>query len=232
MKPVAVFLVAALLCLIPQQKHPLRAEGQTVDLKLVLGIDCSYSVDEREFALQIQGLARAFRDPGIVKAIRDGPYGRIAVTVVQWSDERNQRVGVPWTVIAGDGDAAAFSQNLATMPRLLLDGGTSITAMMRFGAGLLRSSPIAGVREVIDIAADGRNNNGGNPLAMRDEVAALGITINGLAILNEVPTLDKYFNLYVAAGPGHFVIVSNDYAAYADAIRRKLLREIIGPALS
>ena len=113
MKSLTVFLVAALLCLIPQQKHPLRAEGQTVDLKLVLGIDCSYSVDEREFALQIQGLARAFRDPGIVKAIRDGPYGRIAVTVVQWSDERNQRVGVPWTVIAGDGDAAAFSQNLA-----------------------------------------------------------------------------------------------------------------------
>ncbi len=232
MKPVFILLIAAFLCLIPEARHALRAQGQTVDLKLVLGIDCSYSVDNREFALQIQGLARAFRDPDVIKAIKDGPYGRIAVTVVQWSDARNQRIGVPWTIIAGEGDADEFAQDLATLPRLLADGGTSITAMMRFGAQILRSSPIVGVREVIDIAADGRNNNGGNPIVMRDEVAALGITINGLAILNEVQTLDKYFNRYIIGGPGHFVIVSNDYAAYADAMKKKLLREIIGPALS
>ena len=232
MKHVFVCLIAVLLWLTPEPTDPLRAQSQPVDLKLVLAIDCSYSVDSREFALQVQGLARAFRDPEIVSAIAEGPYGRIAVTVVQWSDARNQRVGVPWTIVAGEADANRLSQQIAGLQRLLVDGGTSIAAMMRFGVGMLRTSPISGLREVIDIAADGRNNNGGDPTVVREEVAAMGITINGLAILNEVQTLDRYFERYIIAGPGSFVIVSNDYAAYASAMKRKLLREIIGPAVS
>ncbi len=231
-KSLHISLLTALFWLVPEPVARLHAQSQTVDLKLVLAIDCSYSVDSREFALQVQGLAQAFRDPEVISAIAEGPYGRIAVTVVQWSDARNQRVAVPWMVISGEAEASAFSQQIAGLQRLLVDGGTSIAAMMRFGVGLLRSSPISGLREVIDIAADGRNNNGGDPTVVRQEVAALGITINGLAILNEVRTLDRYFERYIIAGPGSFVIVSNDYAAYATAIKRKLLREIIGPAVS
>ena len=225
-------LVAALFWLIPEPDGRLHAQSQPVDLKLVLAIDCSYSVDSREFALQVQGLALAFRDPEVISAIAEGPYGRIAVTVVQWSDARNQRVGVPWTIVSGEAEANQLSQEIAGLQRLLVDGGTSIAAMMRFGVGLLRTSPLSGLREVIDIAADGRNNNGGDPTIVREEVAALGITINGLAILNEVRTLDRYFERYIIAGPGSFVIVSNDYASYATAMKRKLLREIIGPAVS
>lgn len=219
------------LCLVPEPGDRSRA-SVPVDLTLVLAIDCSYSVDTREFALQIEGMAQAFRDPEVIKAIADGPLGRIAVSVVQWSDSSHQAIAVPWTVVIGQDDAYGLAQRLSALPRLLADGGTSITAMIRFGARLLESSPVLGQRQVIDIAADGRNNNGGYPKAVRDDVAERGITINGLAILNEVPTLDRYFEQNVIVGPGSFVIVANDYAAYATAIKRKLLREIIGPTLS
>ena len=67
---------------------------------------------------------------------------------------------------------------------------------------------------------------------MRDAVVSQDITINGLSILNEVPTLDKYFELYITGGAASFVVVANDYSAYSAAIYRKLLREIIGPRLS
>lgn len=231
-KHIYTCLVATLLWLIPQSDGRLHAELQPVDLKLVLAIDCSYSVNSEEFSLQVQGLAQAFRDPEIVSAIVNGPHGRIAVTVVQWSDASNQRVGIPWTIVSGEAEANQLSQKVAALQRLLADGGTSIAAMMRFGVALLRKSEISGLREVIDIAADGRNNNGGSPKLVREEIAALGVTINGLAILNEVPTLDRYFEINVIAGPGSFVIVSNDYAAFAKAMKRKLLREIIGPTVS
>jgi hypothetical protein len=68
--------------------------------------------------------------------------------------------------------------------------------------------------------------------AVRDRLVAQGITINALTILNEWPTLDIYFQNQVVGGEGHFVIPANDYSAYADAIYRKLLREITGPGIS
>ena len=66
----------------------------------------------------------------------------------------------------------------------------------------------------------------------RDRLVAAGITINGLTILNEWPTLDSYFESNVAGGPGHFVVPAADYGAYGEAILRKLLREIVGPSVT
>jgi len=207
-------------------------DAGTVDLLLVLGIDCSYSVDQSEFLLQVEGLARAFRDPEIIEAIGKGPYGRIAVSVVQWSDSTTQAVVIPWMVLGGARDALGLSSRIATMRRLTAVGSTSISGMIRFAAAMLLGSPFKATRRVVDISADGRNNTGGRPDPVRDSAAASGITINGLAILNEVPTLDRYFELHVTGGPANFVIVANDYAAYAAAIRRKILMEVLGATVS
>ena len=38
-----------------------RADDYEVDLALVLAIDCSFSVDSHEFAVQMRGLGQAFR---------------------------------------------------------------------------------------------------------------------------------------------------------------------------
>jgi hypothetical protein len=85
---------------------------------------------------------------------------------------------------------------------------------------------------VIDVSSDGRNNIGVPVRGVRDRLVAQGITINALTILNEWPTLNIYFQNQVAGGEGHFVIPADDYAAYAEAIYRKLLREITGPGIS
>ena len=42
--------------------------------------------------------------------------------------------------------------------------------------------------------ADGRNNRGDPVTIARDEVVAKRITINGIPILSEWPTLDTYFS--------------------------------------
>ena len=222
---------ALLLLALALPSATVSAPGDEVDLALVLAVDCSFSVDAREFILQMEGLGQAFRRPEVKRAIALGNLQRIAVSVVQWSDQSNQMVVLPWTVIASDGDAERVGETLAAMPRRLAEGGTSISSALLYSAALLGKAPRA-PRQVIDLSSDGRNNVGVPVAAVRDRLVAQGITINALAILNEWPTLNIYFQNQVAGGEGHFVIPANDYAAYGEAIYRKLLKEITGPGVS
>ncbi len=207
------------------------AQTYEVDLALVLAVDCSFSVDLSEFALQMEGLGQAFRHPEVKRAISLGNLQRIAVSVVQWSDESNQAVVLPWTIIASDDDAELLGERLAVMPRQLAEGGTSISSALLYSSALFSKAP-SSPRQVIDISSDGRNNVGVPVQAVRDRIVAQGITINALTILNEWPTLNVYFQNQVTGGEGNFVIPANDYAAYAEAIYRKLLKEITGPGIS
>jgi hypothetical protein len=229
-KTCAVALAVSLLALTTPSPR-IQAEDYEVDLALVLAVDCSFSVDFTEFALQMEGLGEAFRQPEVKRAIALGNLQRIAVSVVQWSDESNQMVVLPWTIIESEEDSDLVGETLARMPRRLAEGGTSISSALLYSSVLLTKAPRS-PRRVIDMSSDGRNNVGVPVQAVRDRLVAQGITINALAILNEWPTLDIYFLNQVAGGEGHFVIPANDYAAYGNAILRKLLKEITGPGIS
>lgn len=218
--------------LAPARQNRLRAQTTRVDMLLVLAIDVSYSVDATEFALQMDGMALAFRDPAVHRAIKSGRYGRIGVSVTQWSSEKRQVVGVPWTILDTPESAIAFANRLAREPRRVDEGGTATGAAMRHAGALLLSAPFNTLRRVIDVSSDGRSNRGVLPDQVRDVLAARNITINGLVIKNEWPTLDKYFEKFIIGGPYHFVISADNYQAYKDAIRRKLLKEIAGPGIT
>ena len=223
-------LVLGLIAVAALPLPPGRTQDVETDLALVLAVDCSFSVDAREFRLQMEGLGRAFLREEIKKAIAQGKHQRIAVAVVQWSDENNQKVVLPWTIVSGAADADELGMILSRLPRQLAEGGTSISTALRFSALQFERAPAA-ERRVIDISSDGRNNIGPPVQATRDNLVARGITINGLPILNEWPTLDAYFEKNVVGGPGNFVMPANDYGAYVDAIYAKLLREITGPGI-
>ena len=66
---------------------------------------------------------------------------------------------------------------------------------------------------------------------MTPVVAAAGITINGLAILNDDVTVDLYYADEVIGGPDAFVMTARDYQDFARAMRLKLLQEIRGAPL-
>jgi len=219
---VAAFACTAFLASTP----PAARAQQPVDLELVLAVDCSYSVDSAEFHLQMQGLAAAFRSPAVVAAISANPYGAIAVTVVQWSGPDSQTVVVPWRLVRDGASALDLSSRIAETPRSTAEGATSISSMVQFGLHLLDSNAFDGTRRVIDVSSDGRNNSGPRMRDLRPLVAFSGVTLNGLAILNEVATLNFYFEKYVIAGPNAFVVTANDYAAYSDAILNKIVREV------
>ena len=207
------------------------AAAKPLDLRLVLAVDCSYSVDSTEFRLQMQGIAEAFRSQALARAIEQGTHRRIAVLLMQWSNESSQIVAVPWTVITERADALAFARQVAAAPRLTAEGGTSLSSALLFAGELLGQNADAR-RRVVDISADGRNNTGHEVAKVRDLLVGRGITVNGLAIENEVANLRRYFARRVVGGDGFFVVAAKNYQAYAEAIQRKLIMEISGPPLS
>ncbi len=216
-----MMIIALGVLLVSLSNSPQARQATNVDMNLVLAIDCSYSVDEGEYALQMAGMAAAFIEPDIVQAIQDGPHGAISVSVVQWSHPKSQIIVVPWTRIATGADALARAGKIVKTKRQTSEGATSISGMLKFGEELLHVSPWTASRNVIDIVADGENNNGERVEWVRDRLIANGI-------LNEVKYLFYYMQNRVIGGNSAFVEQAIDYTDFARAIHRKLMREIEG----
>lgn len=221
------FWTAILALVLSAWPLPAQAQGnRTVDLELTLLVDVSASVSDEEFQLQAQGLAWAFRSRGVLDAIRSLAHRGLAVSVIQWADQSSQQVSIGWTLLRGEGDAMSLSARIAAMPRLIHSGHTAIGNALTFGMKELEANRFEGLRRVIDVSGDGRANDGRPLRIAREEVLAQGITINGLAILNEIPRLDVYFRDWLIGGEGAFLIVANDYNDFAQAMAEKLIREI------
>ena len=86
-------------------------------VELVLALDSSASVDRAEFQLQLDGLARAFRDPDVQRAVEDlKPLGA-AVAVVQWGAAGETRIVLPFTHLETARDSKAFGFRISLVRR-------------------------------------------------------------------------------------------------------------------
>ena len=215
---------------------PSAGRAQAVDLELVLAIDSSTSVDDREFELQRQGLSQAFLHPDVIGAIRAAGDLGVAVSVVQWSGKNRQHTSVEWSLVRDRPSAAALSAKIATAARSI-KGMTDIGSAVRYSIGTLENNSYRGQRLVIDVSGDG-SGNAANAQAARNLAISRGIVINGLVIDNEDIDLGElakidlraHYANYVIGGFGAFLMNATDFNDFRTAIRRKLVREITGPA--
>jgi hypothetical protein len=234
----AVFMILCVLALVPFGPAISQTASVEVDLELALGIDISGSIDPEEARLQRQGYVRAFRDPTVVRAILSGYNGRIAVTFFEWSDAWRQQTLIGWTLLDSETAVAAFASELEARP-LTVWTRTSIAGAMRYAIRQFDQSPFKSERRVLDISGDGANNDGGLITEARDLVLSQGIAINGLPIINDRPNpwgfpnqpdLDAYYEGCVIGGPRSFIVVARSFDDFADAVRKKLLQEIVDAA--
>ena len=203
---------------------------EPVDLALVLAVDSSGSVSGYEFDLQMRGLAEAFRSPGVVNAIKAAAPNGVAVNLMQWSsvDEQGQAFG--WLIVRDTASAERVADLIDRTPRLVQDGATAISAALDFAARLALG--VNAKRRVIDLSGDGRDNQSGEILEGRIKAVAAGITVNGLAILNEDPLLEFYYLSEIIGGEGAFVLGADDYDDFAQAMEIKLIKEISSAPVS
>lgn len=212
------------------------ATGKRVDLELVLAIDVSRSIDEREAQLQRQGTADALRNPSVIRAIGGGYFKRIAVAYIDYSSAAYNEVIVNWMVIKDQISAEKFVRSLNEAP-LTYGRRTSISDVIEQAVRMIEQNDFQGTRRTIDIAGDGPNNHGRLVNEVRNEAIAKRITINGLPIINQtggagaafwLSDLDKYYQGCVIGGPSAFLVVAHDFDDFAKAVQRKLVFEIAG----
>jgi hypothetical protein len=217
------------------------ARAETVDVAIVLAADVSRSIDEGEFQLQREGYAKAITSRQVLTAIHAGTHGAIAICFVEWAGPTEEAVIVPWTVIADGEGATTVAETLLKAPRSSA-GRTAIGDGIDFAVAQLASSGVTTDRRVIDVSGDGNNNAGRPVFQARDEAVAAGITVNGLAIINERTGgepgsffyghthppggLPSYYRENVIGGSGAFVMQVVNFDTFAEAITSKLITEI------
>jgi hypothetical protein len=194
-------------------------------LALVLALDVSSSVNSREYRIQLEGLADAFRVPEVRRAILEPEGSSIAALAFEWSGEMHQDVIAGWSLLDSPAAIDAFAERLLAHRRTLLDQPTAIGEAMRFAAGRFASAPPC-ARRTIDISGDGANNDGATPESVRATGILDGITINGLVIQGTYPDPAIYYRGKVMQGPDAFVALARDFDDYPPVIIGKLLREI------
>jgi hypothetical protein len=195
------------------------------DLALLLAFDASASVSYEEFSLIAGGIADALRDPEIAAGLTTGRARASLCALLVFSGRDAQETMIPWTRLSTPDDVAAFAQRVDDVPRLVPAGLTALGSALLAAETLLAAVPDA-ARRVVDLAGDGASNDGPDPAPIRDRLAAAGVTVNGLCVLHEEPDLVDSFTRSVIGGPGSFALPCPDYARFANAMRRKLAREI------
>ncbi|TVQ58142.1 MAG: DUF1194 domain-containing protein [Rhodobacteraceae bacterium] len=205
---------------------PAAARALDCSVALVLALDVSASVDASEYALQMGGLAAAFRDEAVIETILSPEGSGIMASAFMWSGFHHQEVAIDWTWLGDRAAIAAFADALAVAPRGRRDLPTALGRAMAFGAEMLRRAPGDCARKVMDVSGDGVNNDGVEPDWYRSRGWFDGITINGLVIRGATPDPEPYFRAQVLHGPGAFLEVARFYTDYPEAILRKLLREL------
>lgn len=219
--------IVALICTVGLA----RAEPVPVGTALVILIDVSGSIDSDEYDLEKQGVATAFRDPAVVKAVWNQPFGRMAVTVVEWSD--SAKVVVPWTVIEDEASSHRLAAMLDGVVRTSR-GSTALGTAIAFASDLFAACGCEPMRRVVDVSGDGLNNSGSLAAAAARDLAVMqGVVVNGLPITGEGSDsgLYEHYETEVKGGEGAFVIEANGFEDFARAIRHKLVLEIATAAL-
>jgi hypothetical protein len=219
---------------------------ECVDVNLILAVDSSGSIDAFEWGQQMSGYQAAFFDKKIIDLIIGGPCGAIAITVVRWGAWEHQYQEIGWTIINDAESAQEFGASLGSLPHKKLKG-TDIFQAILFSLELFDSAPMQAEKLVIDVSGDGESTL----LAVEytcARVKRMGAVVNGLPIINDRPDsklsfgasddglsnigLSKeyvatFYEKNVICGFGAFIEPAYGFENFAEAIKRKLQRELV-----
>lgn len=197
-------------------------------LALVLAIDVSNSVDKAEDILQRNGLANALIAPEVQQAMFASDFN-VAVAAFEWSGKHHQQMLFDWITMDGPTALLTASNKVRNSSRGQTDFPTALGHALDYAADLFDHAPHCLAR-TIDVAGDGKNNDGYDPSSAYASGRFDAITVNGLVIrvidLGVDDGVVPYYRSQVIRGHGAFVEVAQGFEDYERAMRRKLEREL------
>lgn len=199
-------------------RHPTLASrsDEDVGVLLVLAMDASGSMSNEEWRIQVEATAAALLSTQVRSTIRCKSGDRsVAISVVDFSDQPQMRI--PWVDLrptSCSGPDPEFDHKLEMLATEIArlerssSGSTHIGNMLQYSLQMFINAPWKPTeRRVLDVSGDG-TNNGGIPIEPgRQALMDYGVTINGIAIVNDEPRLADYFREN---------LVSNEFRRSAD----------------
>jgi hypothetical protein len=193
-------------------RHPTLASESNapVGVQLILAMDTSHSMSNEEFSIELEATAQALNSELVRNGIKyKGGEKSVAVCVLDFDSKAYMRI--PWVDLRGQnlndkpylpnrpGESSAAPDKLDMLAKEIVtlyrrgSGGTAIEKALNLSKEWLLKCPWNCVeKRVVDVFGDGTS---GTIIVRnaRDQLAAIGTTINGLAIVNEIPELEEYF---------------------------------------
>lgn len=194
-------------------------------LALVVAVDVSASISEQEYDLQKRGIAEALLHRDVAEAI--DAVGGIWLHSFEWSGRYQQNTLLDWRFLSDEPSIRSASSEILENTRDSREFLTALGHALTHASEVLETAPERCERNVVDVSADGINNEGYDPNIAYVSRDFSDITVNALVIRKEDRTF-TYFENRVIRGPGAFVQAMNSYEDYTDAMVRKLVREILG----
>lgn len=206
-------------------------DSLSTDANIITALDASSSMDAEETMLQVAGMAQAIRAPEILAAIQNGRHGRIGFAVFLWADGDFPEL-ISWRVIGSAQDAEAAATEITSRVRPILDAShqsigslTNISTALEHAAEMLRNSPYASKRAIVNIVGDGEDNVGEDPRGIRDALVSNGVVINGVVIGGDKAVVE-YFRHAVVGGPAGFVLTADKPETLSQVFALKFMSEI------
>lgn len=222
---------------------PALAAADTCRLALILALDVSGSVNEVEYAQQLNGVAFALQSPSVKNALLADVGAPVDLAVFEWSSRNHQFVIQPWITLDSHAAIDQASLRIRSYQKKRAGLKTALSTALLFASDLFQTKQHCW-RLKIDVSGDGKNNIGPELSQVYRLPAFSRITVNALVVGDPAPTeskvsdtaekkaeLQAYFERDVILGADAFAMIAHGYEDYARAMEEKLLREIEVPVL-
>ncbi len=235
MRMIAILLIAAAAL------SPKLAHSESCRLALVLALDVSGSVNEVEYAQQLNGVADALDSSPVRALLLNG--AAVELAVFEWSSQNHQFLLQPWIILDSHAAIDRAVVNIGSYQKKRAGLKTALSTAMLFASELLENKVYCWERK-IDVSGDGKNNIGPRLETVYDLARFADITVNALVVGDPSPSqgaktsvgltknaLHLYYEQEVINGPDAFAMIAFGYEDYARAMQRKLMRELQVPVL-
>lgn len=201
------------------------ASGPDVDAAIVFVVDMSESMDADERRTLRDSHAHAVASDTVLEAIDEGEFRRVAFAYIEFGNAPVVRVG--WSIVDGKESAERFRQHILAAPMANL-GFTGIGGGLESARVLLAFCPCRPTKQVVDVAADGKNNTHPSLYLARQALLDMGAAINGLPI--EIRPWDAditaYFEKHVIGGPAAFNLPVTGIDQLPERLRQKIVLDL------
>lgn len=197
-------------------------------LALAMGFDVSRSVDAVDYRFQNDAIVAALFDHEVRALILNSPEP-VAISLFEWAGQHQQTLIVGWTILDSAAAIDRVAQQVLTHQRQH-SGLTAVGSALLYGRNLLADMPDCDWH-TLDMAGDGQVNDGPEPRRVYDTTDFGDVVVNALVIGEHESQVLHWFEENVLHGFGAFAEFTPTHDRFAEAFRRKLIRELAQPLL-